>query len=271
MTAGNSAAAVHDQLTLGESRASVDATLRGFPHRLGKLIVGAVFQHESECPGLERMLGKDLTAMHRDYDDPGARRLRSHLGYPVGARSIRHPQTEHEHIRAVQSDLAEGSLSIARVGDHLQITLVVEQDPQRAAKRWVIIGQDHLNQVAFRPSAQTTVNRPQMPTHDPNLFAFAASIYGRKAMIPAGNYRCAAAEAVRNAVPETSIRPPNTSTYASTLHCSSLSVPYHDAVIAPAPDRDAGDATPPAKRHPWVSPGFVAWTDDRGDLVTGQP
>jgi hypothetical protein len=62
----------------------------------------------------------------------GARRLRSHSSYPVGARAIRRPQIEHEHIRPVQSDLTSGGLYIPRLGDHLQITLVLEQNPQRA-------------------------------------------------------------------------------------------------------------------------------------------
>lgn len=86
------------------------------------------------------MLREDRAFIHREHDDLGVRRLRAQLADHFDVRRARHTQVEHQHLRSLVVDVAPGRGHVPRFGDHVNVLLTVEQQPQAASHHRVVIG-----------------------------------------------------------------------------------------------------------------------------------
>jgi len=59
----------------------------------------------------------------------------------LDARSTGHPQIEHEHMRGMSVHMTHDGREIARLGDDVDACLAVQQQPQAAAHRNMVVGQ----------------------------------------------------------------------------------------------------------------------------------
>lgn len=103
--------------------------------------VGGVFEDAADRSGLHHLVRKRLVLVHRGDHDLRPGRPVANVANALHRASVGHPRVEHEDVRAVGLQLAGEGLEIACLGDDLDVGFTVEQCPQAAANRDVIIGE----------------------------------------------------------------------------------------------------------------------------------
>ena len=114
----------------------------GAMHRFDELLVGGLLEHVAERAGAQRLARKRGLLLHRQHDDLGAGRLRTDRGNRLEAGAAGHVEIEYQHPRVVAAHVAPRAPHVGRLGEHLEVGLAVEQQPQPAAHHGVVVGED---------------------------------------------------------------------------------------------------------------------------------
>ena len=89
----------------------------------------------------EGTLSEDGVVLHRHHHDLRVGRFLLQPADRRDARSARHVEIEHEHMRLVAQHMPRHTRDVIRFGDHVQALLAVEKQSQRTAHQRVVLGQ----------------------------------------------------------------------------------------------------------------------------------
>jgi hypothetical protein len=123
--------------------AHIPLAASGEANRLGQLLIGEILPHEADCSGGQRTLSEHGVLLHRHDHDLRLRRPLAQPSDRFAARTVRHTQVKHQHVRPVPSDMSKDRRQVTGFGDDLDVILAFEQHAQRATHERVVIGKDH--------------------------------------------------------------------------------------------------------------------------------
>lgn len=124
-----------------EARADVLLTARGAADRVRKVTHRSVLEHVANRAEVDRPLHACRAVLHAHHDDLGGGHLHTQAADRVPGRATGHAQIEQQHVRRVTEDFTGRGEHVARLGNHVEIGLSVQQEPQVAARRLVVVGQ----------------------------------------------------------------------------------------------------------------------------------
>jgi hypothetical protein len=79
----------------------------------------------------------------------------------------------------VRRHQSQGSLEVARLADDVQVLLAVQQQPEAAPQRWMIVRQNDPDRAGMRSiRVHAAVDGMQMPPHGQHATPAVARIYG---------------------------------------------------------------------------------------------
>ena len=137
----------------------------GAANGLDEVFVGRLLQDVAERPGTQGAARELGVLLHRQDDRRGARR-------PLGQHRQRferrplagHVQVEDQHVGLVPEDRAQGVIDVRRLGDDLEVRVLVEQQAQAGAHDAVVVGEDDGDR---RHGRQPTPRHPNLAVTAP--------------------------------------------------------------------------------------------------------
>jgi len=143
---------------------------------LWQLHVGSVLEHEPGSARGDRTSGERGGVVHREHDDPRADTLPAQPIDHVDARSIVHPEIEHEHVRSVVSEVTHDGRNVCRLGDHPYVILTIEHQMQAAAHSRMLVGEHDPDRPRGVTHAALGPDDPQVCAHTDNVTPAGARI-----------------------------------------------------------------------------------------------
>ena len=121
-----------------ERRMHVAPTRSDLAHRLHDLGVGRLLQHVAARAGGERLANVRRIVLHREHQHASLGCI-DHLGAGFETRAPRHDDVEEHDIGLLEARCEDTAVAVARLPDHLDVVLAVEQEPQACSDDCVIV------------------------------------------------------------------------------------------------------------------------------------
>ena len=113
-------------------------------HRLDELRVGRLLEHVAARACGERLANVRRIVLHREHQHPSLRRL-DDLGAGLEPGAPRHDDVEEHDIRLLEARYPHAAVTVARLADHLDVVLAVEQEPQARSHHGVVVDDEDAN------------------------------------------------------------------------------------------------------------------------------
>ncbi len=121
--------------------------MRGIADGIHELTVRGVFEHVADSSGCDRLAREGRVFSHREnHNRRTGRRLEKVRNRRHGA-GARHVEVEYHHGRPVLARLSQRGVDVARLSDHFEVGLGIEQQPESGAHHRVVVGEHDLDRL----------------------------------------------------------------------------------------------------------------------------